>query len=186
MSSKKIKSNHKKKPRTKRKRTTKRNKKNRIGGTWVREQELINNILDIRTDFLRLINACNKEKDNNDIFTLNTRMIMKAEKAIELKKAYKEYAEYIEENEQVDLSLAHKLSKDRVIAEANRIKKNQTDNRYTDNRYTDNRYTDNRYRDIRYTDNQYTDNRDTDNPYDWGRPDYLDLPDKNVGYIRRQ
>tara|TARA_B100001564_G_scaffold356467_1_gene370707 strand:+ start:123 stop:791 length:669 start_codon:yes stop_codon:yes gene_type:complete len=120
-SSKKRKSKHKKKPRTKRKRTTKRNKKNRIGGTWDREQELINNILDIRVDLIRLINFYNRKKHNNDSNKLNYMKILIAAADKDLTDAYSKYATYIQENRKVDHDAALKLSKDNIKREVTRL-----------------------------------------------------------------
>ena len=119
ISSKKIKLNHKKKTRTKRKRTTKRNKKkNIIGGTHEEERKLINNILDRKTDYNRLINFYNRETDTHN---KNFMMMLKDEKEEKLNDAYSKYAKYIEKIYFLDSETALILAKDNIDREVIRL-----------------------------------------------------------------
>tara|TARA_Y100001937_G_C7061820_1_gene304091 strand:+ start:458 stop:1003 length:546 start_codon:yes stop_codon:yes gene_type:complete len=138
MSSKKIKLNHKKKPRTKRNK-----KKNIIGGTHEEERKLINNVLDIRVDLIRLIDHYNKyiireytrynrETDTHMKDTMRRLIAEKREelrmlideKEKDLTNAYSEYATYIQNNTSVNRDTALLLSKNNINSEVLRVENN--------------------------------------------------------------
>jgi len=148
MSSKKIKLNHKKKPRTKRNK-----KKNIIGGTHEEERKLINNVLDIRVDLIRSIyhyNRYNREytryNRETDTHMKDTMRMLIAEKLEELRmlidekqkdltNAYSEYATYIQNNNRsVDRDTALLLSKNNINSEVLRVENNSILNPYDNGR----------------------------------------------------